>query len=143
MSVKNGDTIKVHYTGKFNDGKIFDSSSNRDPLEVQVGAGELIPGFESELIGMKLNEKKSFIVTAEEAYGTYMNELVFEVEKTMFPPDLDPKVGQQLQMDQGDNQLILVNVLEVNNDKVKLDANHPLAGKDLHFDIQLVGISNN
>jgi FKBP-type peptidyl-prolyl cis-trans isomerase 2 len=138
--VKYGDTVKVHYTGKLEDGTIFDSSINRDPLEFTMGKGQVIPGFEQALIGMNPGESKTTKIPADEAYGPHRKEMVLVVERDRFPEHLEPEVDQQLQIRQANGRTILVTVTDVSESSVTLDANHPLAGKDLTFDIQLIEI---
>ena len=137
---KNGDLVKVHYTGKLEDGTIFDSSVDREPLEFTLGRGEVISGFEEIVVGMQPDESKTTTLPPEKAYGPHHPEMVVTVEKERFPEDLEPEIGQQLQMRQEEGRTIVVAVTEVSESSVTLDANHPLAGKDLTFDIQLVEI---
>lgn len=137
--VKQGDTVKIHYTGTLTDGTEFDSSIGRDPIEFKVGEGNLIPGFEREVVGMTAGDKKSITVGVDEAYGPRREELVVVVERNQMPPDLDPKIGDDLVVEQNEQQ-IRVRVTETTPEKVTLDANHPLAGEDLKFDIELVEI---
>jgi len=139
--IKKGDKIKVHYTGKLDDGTVFDSSKEREPLEFTVGDGKIIPGFEEAVIGMQPGESKTIKIEAEKAYGPYREELVAEVEKTKFPEDVKPEAGQQLQVKQENGQVIIVTVLGSTDTHVKLDANHPLAGKDLTFELELVEVA--
>ena len=138
---RNGDTIKVHYTGKLNDGTVFDSSQEHEPLEFTIGSGQVIPGFDKGVVGMELNEKKSLNIPASEAYGDRKEELIIEVPKTELPDGFNPEEGQQLQMKNQDGQTFAVIVSEIRENSIKLDANHPLAGEDLNFDIELVEIS--
>ena len=138
---KYGDTVKVHYTGKLGDGTIFDSSIDRDPLEFTLGEGRVIPGFEQAVVGMDLNETKTVKIPEDKAYGPHREELVAEVDRSQLPADLEPEIGQQLQGRQADGQVIVATVTDVSESSVTLDANHPLAGKDLTFDIQLVAIN--
>jgi peptidylprolyl isomerase len=138
---KNGNTVKVNYTGKLENGEVFDSSMDREPLEVTLGEGQVITGFEEALVGMSEDESKTVTIPAENAYGPYQEEMVMEVEKERFPEGAEPAVGQRYQVSQTDGQAYVVTVTGVEGSKVTLDANHPLAGKDLTFDIQLVGIS--
>lgn len=138
--VKNGDTVKVHYTGKFDDGTIFDSSDNHGPLEFKLGEGQIIPGFEQAIIGMEPSETKTVKIPFDKAYGPYYEEMVMVVERNQFPPHLNPEVGQKLQIPKEDGQIILFMVTDASESNVTLDANHPLAGKDLTFDIQLIEI---
>jgi len=137
---KYGDTVKVHYTGKLEDGTVFDSSLDRDPLEFTIGEGHLIPGFQQAVIGMNPGESKTATIPAEEAYGPHREEMVVVVEREQFPTHLNPEVGQQLEIRQADDRTIVVMITDVNETSVTLDANHPLAGKDLTFEIQLVEI---
>lgn len=137
---KDGDTVRVHYTGKFQDGTVFDSSVNHDPLEFTIGDGQLIPGFEQAVIGMNPGETKTQEVPSDLAYGPHREELVLEVDRDKIPPDINPTVGQQLQMSSRDGRSTTVVVSAVTEKTVSLDANHPLAGKDLIFDIELVEI---
>jgi peptidylprolyl isomerase len=138
--VKNGDTVKVHYTGKLEDGTVFDSSANREPLEFAVGSGRIIPGFESALIGMSPGESKTAKIASEQAYGPRKPEQVVVVDRQQIPADIPVSVGQQLQISQPNGQAIPVMVTDISDAKVTLDANHPLAGEDLTFDIELVDI---
>jgi peptidylprolyl isomerase len=138
--VKSGDTVKVHYTGKLNDGTQFDSSVGNDPLQFTVGTGQIIPGFEQAIIGMSPGESKSATIPADQAYGPHQSELVLIVERDKFPPHIDPTVGQQLEMRQSEDQSVGVLVTDVSESHVTLDANHPLAGEDLIFDIELLEI---
>lgn len=137
---KNGDTVKVHYTGKFKDGSVFDTSRERDPLQFTIGANQIIRGFEKAVVGMSPGEAKTTEVPADEAYGPHHPEMVLEVSQNKIPEHIKPEVGQQLQIRQGDKAPVLVKVTEVTESSVTLDANHPLAGKDLIFDLQLVEI---
>ena len=138
---KQGDFVSVHYTGKAGDGEVFDTSNGRDPLEFTIGEGEVIPGFEQAVVGMNPGESKTVIIPVDEAYGVHDEDLVIEVERDRLPQDLDPQVGERLQMRQSDGRVVIVVVAGVSQQCITLDANHPLAGKDLTFDIELVGIS--
>ncbi|NOZ06517.1 MAG: peptidylprolyl isomerase [Chloroflexi bacterium] len=138
---KQGDTVKVHYTGKLDDGTVFDTSDNRDPLQFTVGAGQVIPGFEEAVIGMSVNETKRARFSMEEAYGPRREDLVLVVEKAQFPPDIAPQVGQQLRLHQANNEAITAVVTDVSEEGVTLDANHPLAGEALTFEVKLVEIA--
>ncbi len=138
---KNGDQVKVHYTGKLDDGTVFDSSEGREPLEFTLGQGQVIPGFESAVVGMQTGENRTTNIPSEEAYGPHYHEMVLVVPKSQFPADVNPQVGDQLQLRQPNGQSFMVNVTEVGPDTVTLDANHPLAGKNLTFDIRLVEIT--
>jgi peptidylprolyl isomerase len=138
---KKGDNVKVHYTGKLKDGTIFDSSKGREPLAFQVGAGQMIKGFDAAVDGMEMGDTKVAEIPAAEAYGEARQDLIFDVPKTNLPPDLKPEVGQQLAMTQPNGQQVPVTVAKVEEDKVVIDANHQLAGKDLVFEIELVEIA--
>lgn len=138
--VKNNDKVKVHYTGKFKDGEVFDSSREGDPLEFQMGQGKLIPGFEQAVLGMQPGESKTAEIAAADAYGKYQDDMVWEVPKSTLPDKFEPEVGKQLEGIQKDGSRLRMIIKDVSDDKVTLDANHPLAGKDLVFDIELVEI---
>lgn len=140
MSAKRGDTVRVHYTGRLEDGTVFDTSLGRDPVEFILGAGQVIPGFEDAVVGMNPGETKAVKVLAEQAYGPYRPELVLEISRDEVPPDLDLEVGLQLVLREPQGPLIPVTVTNLSESTVTLDANHPLAGQDLMFDIQLVEI---
>jgi len=137
---QNGDTVTVHYTGKLEDGTVFDSSVNRDPLQFTLGEGLLIPGFEQAVLGMSLGESKTAEVSAGQAYGPHREEMVVEIDRQEFPPHFQPEVGQQLQIPQSEGRVTRLIVTGVSEQKVTLDANHPLAGRDLTFDIHLLEI---
>jgi peptidylprolyl isomerase len=138
-AAKPGDRVRVHYTGTLGDGSTFDSSAGREPLEFTVGSGQVIPGFESAVSGMRPGDERTITIPAAEAYGAHRDELVIEVERARLPNDLDPAVGQQLQLSQ-EGQSFMVRVTGVNAEHITLDANHPLAGEDLTFQLQLVEI---
>jgi FKBP-type peptidyl-prolyl cis-trans isomerase 2 len=138
--VKKGDTIQVHYTGKFEDGKEFDSSLNRQPLQFEVGAGRVIKGFEDAVIGLQAGEKKTVIVSAEDAYGSFDENLLVEIPKKNVPEGVTPEVGMRLQLVNQQGQAVHVVVTEIFDKTVRLDANHPLAGKTLVFDLEVLKI---
>lgn len=140
MNAKKGDKVKVHYKGTLTDGTEFDSSQGREPLEFEVGAGMMIKGFDNAVDGMKLGEKVTVNIAAEEAYGPHNEELIYKVPSEQLPETLEPKVGQILSMQHPDGQSVPVTVVEVADEHVSIDANHQLAGKDLVFDIELVEI---
>jgi peptidylprolyl isomerase len=142
QQVKHGDTIQVHYHGKLNDGSTFDSSEGRNPLEFEVGSGMVIPGFDAGVTGMAIGEKKTVVIPAEEAYGPRMDDMIMEFPKVQFPPDMVPEVGMQLNMSNGSGQQFPVRIVEVKEEVVVLDANHPLAGETLNFALELVAITN-
>ncbi|MHC4791313.1 MAG: FKBP-type peptidyl-prolyl cis-trans isomerase [Planctomycetota bacterium] len=137
---KQGDTVKVHYTGKLNDGTVFGSSVDREPLQLTIGNGQVIPDVEQAVVGMNPGESKTVKVLPEQAYGLYQEEMVVEVDRNQLPSDLELEVGKQLQVRQQDGQKAVVTVVDVSESSVKLDANHPLAGEELTFDLQLVEI---
>lgn len=137
---KDGDKVRVHYTGTLDDGTVFDSSTDREPLEFTIGEDQVIFGFERAVVGMTPGETKKAKVTPEDGYGPYREEMLVEVPRAQFPQDLEPEVDQRLQMRRNDGGILIVRVAGVTEDSVILDANHPLAGKELTFDIELVGI---
>ncbi|MEL0644762.1 MAG: FKBP-type peptidyl-prolyl cis-trans isomerase 2 [Olleya marilimosa] len=138
--VKENNTVKVNYTGKLSDGQIFDTSEGREPLEFTLGQGQLIPGFEKGVIDMKLNEKKTITIAKEEAYGDVNPALIQEVSKADLPQDMTPEVGMGLVSKTQDGRETNLMVVEVKEETIVLDANHPLAGKDLVFDLEVVDI---
>lgn len=139
--VKQNDAVKVHYTGKLEDGQVFDSSVERgEPIEFTLGQGQLIPGFEDGLIGMEVNEKKTINIPKEEAYGEPKAELIQEVDKNQLPEELKPEVGMPLVSKSPDGREINLVVTEVKDESIVVDANHPLAGKDLIFDLEVLEI---
>lgn len=137
---KMGDTVRVHYTGKLDDGTMFDTSVNREPLEFTLGEGQVIPGFDTAVIDMVPGEIRVSLIPADEAYGPHSEELVTDVDRERFPADLELELGQQLQVGLADGQQAIVMVVDLSDSTVTLDANHPLAGQDLTFEIELVEI---
>jgi peptidylprolyl isomerase len=137
---KEADTVKVHYTGKLDDGTVFDSSRERDPIEFTLGENQVIPGFEEAVAGMSPGESKETKIEAENAYGPFRNELVFELPKENFPEDAPLDVGQKFQASTRDGNALTVSIVEVGDDTITVDANHPFAGKDLTFELELVEI---
>jgi len=140
QSVKKGDTVKVHYRGKMTNGEIFDTSEGRDPLEFKVGAGMVIPGFDNGVLDMKQGDKKTIEIPVEKAYGPRDESLVIEFPNENLPPDLKPEEGMQLQLSNQDGEAYPVVVKSVGDKSILLDANHPLAGEDLVFDVELIEI---
>jgi peptidylprolyl isomerase len=136
-----GDTVKVHYTGRLDDGQVFDTSKERGPMELTVGEERVIPGFEEAVTQMQPGETKTVTIPAEKAYGPHRPDLVVSVERDQFPPEIQPEVGQRLQLRQKEGRVTEVRVADVSDQQVKLDANHPLAGRDLTFELELVAIS--
>ncbi len=137
---KSGDTVKVRYTGKLDDGRVFDASGNRAPLKLIIGENKIIPAFEQAIIGMQPGESKTIKIPAKEAFGLYHAELVRMVERSIFPADLEPKVGQRLTATNVAGKSVAVTVTEVSESTVTIDANHLLAGEDLTFDIELIEV---
>ncbi|MBA2746128.1 MAG: peptidylprolyl isomerase [Flavisolibacter sp.] len=135
---QNGDTVKVHYNGKLRSGETFDSSQGREPLEFELGGGQVIKGFEDGVKGMQVGDKKTVEIPVEDAYGEKQEDRVIEFPKDQFPPDMNPEEGIQLMMSDGSGQQFPVTIVEVKESSVVLDANHPLAGQDLIFDIELI-----
>ncbi|WP_425044604.1 FKBP-type peptidyl-prolyl cis-trans isomerase [Primorskyibacter sp. S87] len=141
QQVKNGDTVRIHYTGTLTDGTQFDSSDGRDPLEFTVGSGQVIPGLDAELPGMSAGDKKRIEIDCQQAYGPINPDARQAIPREGIPDDIPLEVGIQLQMQTPDGQVLPVTVVELDEATVTLDANHPLAGKDLIFDIELVSIA--
>ena len=137
---KIGDTVKVHYTGTLEDGSVFDTSLDREPLEFTIGQGQLIPSFEQAVIGMTVGESKTVNIPVEQAYGPYNEELIFVIDRDELLEGMNPEVGQQLQAQQPDGQTRIVTVIDISEISITVDANHPLAGKDLTFEIKLLEI---
>ncbi|MEA3546880.1 MAG: peptidylprolyl isomerase [Thermodesulfobacteriota bacterium] len=136
-----GDSVKIHYTGTLADGTVFDSSAGREPLGFTLGSGQVIPGFDDAVLGMSHGESKKVTIPADRAYGERQKELVMPVPRNQVPPEINPEVGQKLQIQGPNGQPMMVEVVEVNDDHIMLDANPPLAGKDLTFEIELVEIA--
>ncbi|NTW56902.1 MAG: peptidylprolyl isomerase [Chlorobiaceae bacterium] len=137
---KTGDTVRVHYTGTLDDGTMFDTSANREPLEFTIGKGQVIPGFDNAVIDMVAGETRVTVIPAEDAYGPHSEELVTDVDRSRFPADIELELGQQLQVGLADGQQAIVMIVDISDDAVTLDANHPLAGQNLTFEIELVEI---
>jgi peptidylprolyl isomerase len=140
--IKEGDVVRVHYTGKLQSGEVFDSSEGQDPLQVTIGQGKIIPGFERALIGMQNGEKKTFDLAPEQAFGERRDELVHVIEREQVPPDLKLEVGMQLALEGKDQEPIPAQVVDLSESTVTLDTNHPLAGKPITFDIDVVDIKS-
>lgn len=139
--VKTGDTVRIHYTGTLSDGSKFDSSEGRDPLEFEVGSGQIIPGLDKEIPGMAVGDRKTVTIASEEAYGPANPAAMQPVPRQSIPAEIPLEVGLQLQVQAPDGQVIPARVAEMNDETVTLDMNHPLAGKDLTFAIELVSIN--
>lgn len=140
QKVKSGDKVKVHYHGKLTSGETFDKSEGRAPLEFEVGSGMVIKGFDDGVTGMIVGEKKTINIPFLEAYGPRNPEMVIDMPKDRFPQDMELEIGMPLVMTDGQGQQFQVTIVEIKDDVVVLDANHPLAGKDLVFDLELVEI---
>jgi peptidylprolyl isomerase len=140
QQVKQGDTVTVHYTGKLTDGTVFDTSRDRHPLKFTLGKGQLIAGFEKAVVGMSTGDKRTVMIPFTEAYGPRQDKAVVEMERKNLPQNFIPQVGQRLEITQEDDSNVLVTVTAVTDSTIIVDANHPLAGKDLHFEIELVSI---
>ena len=137
---KSGDKVKVHYSGKLDDGAEFDSSAGRDPIEVTIGGGMVIPGFEDALVGMAAGDKKTVTIASAQAYGPHFAKNVAEVERSRIPDDIDLEIGTTLLATGAQGESLQLTVVAIGDNTVTLDANHPLAGKDLTFDLHLVEI---
>jgi peptidylprolyl isomerase len=138
--VKDGDTVRVNYIGTLEDGSIFDTSAGHEPLEFTLGEGKIIPGFEEAVKGMEIGQSKTVTIPAKEAYGQHRDDLVVEIKREELPEGLNPEIKQQLQMRQTDGRAIVAIVTDVSESTITVDANHPLTGKDLTFQIELVEI---
>lgn len=138
--VKENNTVKVHYVGKLSDGQVFDTSEGKEPLEFTLGQGKLIAGFEKGLIDMELNEKKTIIISKEEAYGESREDLIQEVDKSQLPEDITPEVGMGLVSKSADGNEMNLLIVEVKEASIVIDGNHPLAGKELTFELEVIGI---
>ena len=139
---KSGDIVKIHYKGTLDDGNQFDSSEDRDPLEFELGSGQVIPGFDTAVEGMTVGESKNVRLEPEEAYGPRHDQLVQEVERSVLPEDLTPEEGMALQTESPEGQVMQLMVTAISETTITLDANHPLAGQALSFDIELVDIAS-
>lgn len=137
---KSGDTVRIHYTGRLSDGTEFDSSRERDPLEFTLGEGQVIEGFEQVVAGMEPGETRVAELTPDDAYGDRQDQLMVDIERNKLPDDLEPYVGQMLEVQDGEGRPLVVQVTDVGDEAVTLDANHPLAGKELTFEVELVEI---
>ena len=140
QEAKSGDKVKVHYHGRLTSGETFDSSAGREPLEFEVGSGSVIKGFDEGVTGMKVGEKKTVNIPAEHAYGGKNPEMIIEYPKAQFPQDMELEIGTQLVMSSPSGEQFQVTIAEIKDDVILLDGNHPLAGEELVFDIELVEI---
>lgn len=139
-TIKNGDTVKVHYTGTLENGEVFDSSEGRDPLQFTLGAGQLIPGFEKAVMGLEVGDSTKAEIPSAEAYGEHNPQMEVTIAKTQLPEDLEPVIGMQLQLNQENGQPVPCQITKIEGEEITIDANHPLAGKDLTFEIEVVEI---
>lgn len=139
-TAKTGDTVRINYTGRLTDGTQFDSSDGREPLQFTLGEGQIIPGLEAHIEGMEQGAKSTVTIPPEAAYGPRREEAIQTVNRTNLPPGLDLKVGAQLQARTADGNVMPITVVDLDEETVKVDANHPLAGQDLVFDVELVEI---
>ncbi len=137
---KIGDTVRVHYTGRLADGTVFDTSAGSNPLQFTIGRGMVISSFDQAVVGMEPGESKTIEIPVKDAYGPYHHELVQEVSRNKVPSNLDLKVGKQLSTQMQDGHIATLTVMKMSESTVTLDANHPLAGKDITFDIELVEV---
>ena len=138
---QHGNTVHIHYVGKLTDGTVFDSSEGREPLQFELGAGQVIPGLDKAMRGMAVGENKTVTIPVDEAYGPHHPEGVHVVQRTQLPPEVDTQVGARLQAQAENGNVINLTVIAADGDTVTLDANHPLAGKDLVFEVELVAVS--
>ena len=136
-----GNKVKVHYTGTFDDGDVFDSSREAEPLEFEIGGGQVIPGFDQAIKGMAVGETKQIRLPEDEAYGPYNPEMIFDADPAQFEEGLSPEVGQQFQTQTEDGTPMLLSVKAIEDGKITLDANHPMAGKTLNFALELIEIN--
>jgi peptidylprolyl isomerase len=137
---KAGDRVKIHYTGTLQDGTVFDSSLQGEPLQFTLGSGQVIPGFDEGVLGMALGETRTLHIPADQAYGPRHPEMAVQVDRKHLPPDLQPEIGQQLQVNREDGEVMVVLVTDISEQEVTLDANHPLAGHDLTFEVELLEV---
>ena len=137
---KAGDTVKIHYTGTLEDGSTFDSSQGREPLEFELGSGQVIPGFDNAVDGMTVGEKKTVNIPAAEAYGEHQPERVQKVPRNALPPEITPEVGMPLMATDPNGAQMQFTITEMDDESITVDGNHPLAGKDLNFELELVSI---
>ena len=137
---ENGDKVKVHYTGTLEDGTVFDSSEGREPIEFTIAAGMMIPGFDNGVRGMQIGEKRSITISPADAYGLPRDDMIIVVPKSQFPPEMEYTVGQELTLQTADGRPIRFTVLEIREDSVQVDMNHPLAGETLIFNVEMVEI---
>lgn len=141
MSAQQGDTVKIHYTGSLDDGEVFDSSEGRDPFTFTIGSGQVIPGFDDAVLGMEVGEEKDVVIPVDRAYGERKDELVIVAPVEHIPPDLEPEIGQELEVGGAAGEILRVRVVGLDEKHITLDANPPLAGLELHFKIKLLEVA--
>jgi FKBP-type peptidyl-prolyl cis-trans isomerase 2 len=137
---KSGDTVTIQYTGRLDDNIVFETSVNRDPIQLTIGQGRTIPALEEAIIGMETGESKTVEISAEQGYGSYQKELVHTISRKVLPAEMEPKIGQRLKATRVDGRKCSVTVRDISEKTITMDTNHPLAGKDLTFDIELIAI---
>jgi peptidylprolyl isomerase len=137
---KSGDTVKIQYTGRLDDNSVFDTSVDHDPIQLTIGRGRTIPALEEAIIGMETGKSKTIEISAEQAYGAYQKELVHTVNRKVLPAEMEPEIGKRLKATSMDGRAFSVTIKDISEKTVTMDANHPLAGKDLTFDIELIAI---
>lgn len=137
---KLGDTVKVHYTVKLQDGSLVDTTDQQEPLTVEIGEKQVIEGFEEALIGMAISEKKSVVIPEDKAYGPYHEDWVVDIEKKLFPKEADMEIGEEIMIELEDGEEVAANIIEIGDTDIKVDMNFPLAGKALYFDLELIEI---
>lgn len=140
QAAQKGDTVAVHYTGKLEDGEVFDSSREREPLEFEVGSGQVIPGFDRAVEGLEVGDSREVTLDPEEGYGEPREDLVVDVDRDQFPQESEPEVGRQVQVQIAPGQNRVATITGIEDESITLDLNHPLAGKPLTFDVELVEI---
>lgn len=140
-SVKKGTTVKIHYTGKLEDGAIFDSTEGKDPLEFTIGEGSILPKFEENLLEMAAGDSKTFTLGVDDAYGPKKDEMVVDVPRSTLPEDLEPQVGVYLEIGKPGEPTTVAEIVGVTDESVKIDVNHPLSGKSLTFEVEIVEVS--
>lgn len=140
QKAEKGDTVAVHYTGKLDNGEVFDSSQGREPLEFEVGGGQVIPGFDRAVDGLEVGASREIRIEPEEAYGEPRDDLLVDVDRSQFPDEGEPQVGQQVQVQVAPGENRVATIREIADESIQLDLNHPLAGKPLTFDVELVEI---
>ena len=138
---KTGDKVTIHYTGKLEDGVVFASSRETEPAEFVIGQGQILPGVEEAVSGMEPGQSKTVEISSDKAYGPHRTELTQQIPRKDFPADVEPKVGQRLNLQQQQGRPITVSITEVTDESITIDANHPLAGKNVVFDLELISVS--